>query len=111
MNKKFAIVPALVSFEIPVVVEEDHIIESLEGFAFINGSSLVIEDVFKTFNLCNAKGQEKQIPTKHLRKVYLNEDTLSLILSYPKYEVYFALKECVENSWKCVASEVKHHNI
>lgn len=109
MNKKLVVVPALVSFEIPVVVEEDCPVESLEGFAFVNGSSLVIEDVFKTFNLYNAKGQEKVIPTKHLRKVYLNEDALSLILSYHKCEVHFALTECVDNSWKCVASEVKHH--
>lgn len=109
MNKKFVVVPALVSFEIPVVVEEDCTAESLEGFAFINGSSLVIEDVFKTFNLHNAKGQEKVIPTRDLKKVYLNEDALSLILSYPKCEVHFALTECVDNSWKCVASEVKHH--
>ena len=109
MNKKFVIVPALVSFEIPLVIEENCPIESLEGFAFVNGSSLVIEDIFKTFNLYDAKGQEKTIPTKRLRKVYLNEDTLSLILSYPKCEVHFALTECVDNSWKCVASEVKHH--
>ena len=109
MNKKLAIVPALVSFEIPVIVEEDCAIESLEGFAFVNGSSLVIEDVFKTFNLHTAKGQEKQIPIKHLRKVYLNEDALSLILSYPKCEVHFALTECVDNSWKCVANEVKYY--
>ena len=90
MNKKFVVVPALVLFEIPIGIEEYCTAESLEGFAFVNGSSLVIEDVFKTFNLHDAKGQEKVIPTRDLKKVYLKSGSL-VSLSFHHPQILFTL--------------------